>query len=283
MQGGMLPLALAACAVAIFGLIIGSFLNVVIYRLPLEESIVFPGSQCPSCEAAIPFYDNVPVLSYILLRGCCRTCQAPISFRYPAVESLTAALFALTFLHDGLTVRLPFDLLFVAGLVALIFIDAEHMILPNRITYPGLIFAIAVRLIIPNLDGLGLLTADMLAGWPLWSVSLLGAMIGAAAGGGSLWLVGWLWKRLRGVDAMGLGDVKMMLMVGAYLGWPQTVLTIFLAVLTGSVVGIGLMLKRGERDLQMLLPFGIFLGLGAIVSLLVGEHIIIWYLGRFRF
>ncbi|MBA3439559.1 MAG: prepilin peptidase [Pyrinomonadaceae bacterium] len=277
-ENTLLPSASFAVA-AIFGAIIGSFLNVVIHRLPLGESIIFPASHCPSCDAKLGIFDNIPILSYLILWGRCRACRMPISPRYPAVELLTAILYAFVFRHDGWTLALPFDLVFVSAVVVLIFIDAEHMILPNAITYPGLAFAVLARLLVPNLDGLGLLHEGALALWPLEAVSLVGAIFGALVGGGSLWLTGWIWERLRGVEAMGLGDVKMMLMVGAYLGWPRTVLTIFLAVLTGSLVGILLMLRRGERDMQMLLPFGIFLGLAAIISLLVGETIIAWYLG----
>jgi leader peptidase (prepilin peptidase)/N-methyltransferase len=180
-----------------------------------------------------------------------------------------------------LTLALPFDLVFVAALVALIFIDAEHMILPDVITLPGILFALVARALVPNLYGLAFLSEGLLAGWPDWTISLFGALFGAAIGGGSLWLMGWLWERLRGVEAMGLGDVKMMFMVGAFLGWPLTVLTIFIGVLGGSVIGVGLMLRQQERDMQMLLPFGIFLGSGAIVSLLAGQQIVRWYIGHF--
>jgi leader peptidase (prepilin peptidase) / N-methyltransferase len=276
-----LPLALLLIAVAALGAIIGSFLNVVIHRLPREQSIVFPNSRCPSCSTAIRPYDNVPVISWAVLRGRCRACRSPISARYPAVELLTATLFALTFLlRSGLTLALPFDLAFVAALVALIFIDAEHMLLPNAITYPGLALALIARLLIPNLYGVAALSDD-LGSPPEWALSLLGAALGALAGGGFLWSVGWLWKRLRGVEAMGMGDVKMMLMVGAYLGWPLTLLTIFVGVLTGSLAGVGMMARRGERDAQMLLPFGIFLGIGALLSLLFGTQIVDWYAGQF--
>ncbi|HVF56192.1 MAG TPA: prepilin peptidase [Pyrinomonadaceae bacterium] len=277
-----LPFLFLLLAVAAVGAVIGSFLNVVIHRVPREESIVFPNSRCPSCGTAIRPYDNVPILSWLILRGRCRSCRAPISARYPAVEALTAALFALTFcLRSGLTLALPFDLVFVAVIVALAFIDAEHMILPNVITYPGLAFALLARAVVPNLYGVGFLSGGALAGWPAWGVSLVGALVGALVGGGSLWLVGWLWERLRGVEAMGLGDVKMMFMVGAFLGWPLTVLTIFIGVMVGSVVGIALMLRQGERDMQMMLPFGIFLGVGTIISLLVGQPIVEWYAGQF--
>ncbi|HEX7177623.1 MAG TPA: prepilin peptidase [Pyrinomonadaceae bacterium] len=278
-----LPPALALAFVAVLGGLIGSFLNVVIHRVPREESIVFPNSRCPSCGASIRFYDNVPVLSWLALRGRCRDCRTHISARYPAVEFLTAALFGLTFwFRSGLTLSLPFDLVFVAALVALIFIDAEHMLLPNVITYPGLALALVARVVVPNLYGVEFLTRGSLAGWPVWLVSLVGALLGALVGGGFLWLAGWLWERARGVEAMGLGDVKMMFMVGAYLGWPLTLLTIFIGVLGGSLAGVALMVRRGERDTQMLLPFGIFLGAGALVSLLFGTQIADWYASQFR-
>jgi len=271
-----------------FGAIIGSFLNVVIHRVPREESIVFPHSRCPSCGNVIAFYDNIPVLSYLALLGKCRSCRAPISIRYPAVELLTALLFVAVTWHDGLTVPLPFDLIFAAALMALVFIDAEHMILPNVITYPGMIFAIVARVAIPFLSGaphfddLGSLSQGPLAIYPIWAVSLIGAIIGALIGGGSLWLMGWTWEKLRGVEAMGLGDVKMMFMVGAYLGWRLTILTIFMGVLSGSIIGIVLMMQQGKRDMQMLLPFGVFLGIGSIVALLVGTNTVEWYAGQFR-
>jgi leader peptidase (prepilin peptidase) / N-methyltransferase len=287
-----LPLWLTCALVAVFGAIIGSFLNVVIHRLPREESIVFPNSRCPSCAAKISPFDNLPIISYAILRGRCRACRAPISPRYPAVEALTALLYAAIFLVDvywrgGLTLVIVFDLVFVTALVALIFIDAEHMLLPNAITYPGIVFAVIARLALPYLVGphafedLPSLAGGLFSTWPLWAASLGSAALGALVGGGSLWLMGWLWERLRGVEAMGLGDVKMMFMVGAYLGWRLTILTIFLGVLSGSIIGIGLMARRGEKDMQMQLPFGIFLGIGSIFSLLIGWRIVAWYASQF--
>ena len=272
----------------VFGAIIGSFLNVVVHRVPLEESIVFPNSRCPACGAAIAFYDNIPVLSYIALGAKCRRCKEHISFRYPAVELLTAALFVAVAWHDGLSAALPFDLVFASALLTLVFIDAEHMLLPNVITYPGIIFALVARVVIPYLsstphfDDLPSLSQGALAGMPIWVTSLVGALIGALLGGGSLWLMGWTWEKLRGIEAMGLGDVKMMFMVGAYLGWRLTILTIFVGVLTGSIIGIFLMLRQRERNMQMLLPFGVFLGLGAIAALLFGAPLVEWYAGQFR-
>ena len=281
------PLPIACTFTGILGALIGSFLNVVIHRVPRDQSIVLPNSACPSCRTPLRAYDNIPILSFLILRGKCRTCKHSISIRYPIVEALTAILFVLVTIHDGVTFALPFDLAFVAALVALVFIDAEHMLLPNVITYPGMIFAIVMRLAVPYLAGPAQL--DDLPGlmqWlphlPMWSVSLIGAAIGALAGGGSLWLMGFLWEKLRGVEAMGLGDVKMMFMVGAFLGWRLTVLTIFVGVFSGSLIGIGMMVRRGDRNMQMMLPFGIFLGAGAIASLLIGHQIVEWYGSQFR-
>jgi leader peptidase (prepilin peptidase)/N-methyltransferase len=271
----------------VFGAVTGSFLNVVIHRVPLEESIVFPNSRCPSCGAVIAFYDNIPVLSYVALRAKCRSCKEHISFRYPAVELLTAALFVAVAWHDGLSAALPFDLVFASALLALVFIDAEHMILPNVITYPGIVFALVARIAIPYLTGtphfddLPSLAQGAFAGMPIWLASLAGGLIGALLGGGSLWLMGWTWEKLRGIEAMGLGDVKMMFMVGAYLGWRLTILTIFVGVLTGSIIGILLMARQRERNMQMLLPFGVFLGLGGIAALLFGAPVVEWYAGQF--
>ncbi|MCU1267581.1 MAG: hypothetical protein JWM21_3899 [Acidobacteria bacterium] len=282
-----LPLPFLFIITGVFGAIIGSFLNVVIHRLPQEESIVFPNSRCPSCTAAIAWYDNIPVLSYLLLRGQCRSCKTGIAIRYPAVELLTALLYVAVTWRDGLSLALPFDLIFVSALVALIFIDAEHMLLPNAITYPGVIFALVARLVIPlgggapHFDDLEPLTRGFLHGMPLWAASVIGAVIGGLIGGGSLWLMGWTWEKLRGIEAMGLGDVKMMFMVGAYLGWRLTILTIFFGVLSGSLIGIALMVRQGRRNMQMLLPFGVFLGIGAIAALLIGSQVVVWYAGQF--
>ena len=284
----LIPQPLILVVAGILGAVIGSFLNVVIHRVPREESIVLPSSRCPSCGAVISFYDNVPVLSYLMLGGRCRSCKVHISARYPAVEALTALLWVAVAWRDGLSFALPFDLIFVTAITALIFIDAEHMILPNAITYPGIVFALIARVALPFLmgaphfDDLPMLLNGVLAGMPIWAASLVGALLGALAGGGSLWLMGWIWEKLRGVEAMGLGDVKMMFMVGAYLGWRLTILNIFLGVLSGSLIGIILMLRQGKRDMKLLLPFGVFLGIGAIAALLFGSQIVDWYAGQFR-
>jgi leader peptidase (prepilin peptidase)/N-methyltransferase len=283
----LVPPTFIYIVIGVVGAIIGSFLNVVVHRVPREESIVFPNSRCPSCSSVIAFYDNIPVISYVVLGGRCRHCKTGISPRYPAIEVLTALLYVAVFWRDGLTPVLGFDLIFVSAIVALVFIDAEHMILPNVITYPGIVFAVVARLTLPYLSGLTTfddlpsLAHGMFAGWPIWAASLGGAALGALIGGGSLWLMGWTWEKLRGVEAMGLGDVKMMFMVGAYLGWRLTILTIFMGVLSGSLIGIVLMARQAKRDMQMLLPFGVFLGIGAIAAMLVGSRIADWYLGQF--
>jgi leader peptidase (prepilin peptidase)/N-methyltransferase len=273
--------------VFILGAAVGSFLNVVIHRVPNEQSIVFPNSACPKCGTPIKPYDNIPILSWLLLRGKCRSCGEPIAARYPAVELLTALLFVLVSWHTGLSPILPVYLAFVATMVALIFIDAGHMILPNVITYPLLAGALAIRIIFPLVFGENYFIdtqfapATYLAGKPEWLVSLFSAVIGALVGGGSLWLVGEVWKRLRGVDAMGLGDVKMMLGVGALLGWRLAALSIFLGAFSGAVIGMIMIAKEKDKNLQTQIPFGVFLGTGSILSLLFGEQLITWYMRMF--
>ena len=272
--------------VFVVGAAIGSFLNVVVYRVPNELSLM-TSSACPNCKAGIKFYHNVPIFGWLMLGGKCANCKQPIAWRYPAVELLTALVFVLTYWQIGLTVMLPVALVFVATMIALLFIDAEHMILPNVITYPLFVAAILVRVVFPlvfvghRFSDMAYAPVNQLSGYPAWAVSLAGALFGALVGGGSLWLVGAIWKALRGVDAMGLGDVKMMLGVGALLGWRLTILTIFLGAFAGALIGIVLVLKSKDRNLQTQLPFGIFLGIGSIVALLFGDRLIVWYVTNF--
>lgn len=272
----------------LIGSVIGSFLNVVIHRVPLEKSIIFPNSACPKCKENIKPYDNIPIISWLLLGGKCRKCKNPISLRYPAIELLTALLFTLTFWQIELTVFLPVALIFVASMISLIFIDAEHMILPNVITYPLLVFALFVRILYPIIfastdyfQDLNIYPLTLLQEQPVWLVSLVGAILGGLVGGGSLWLVGEIWKRLRGVDAMGLGDVKMMFGVGALLGWRLAFLSIFIGAFTGAVAGVLVIARSKEKDMQAQIPFGIFLGIGSIMALLFGEQMISWYIETF--
>ncbi len=271
--------------VGVLGACVGSFLNVVIYRVPNEKSLL-PSSACPNCGAKIKPYHNVPVLGWLFLGGKCAACKQAISWRYPAIELLTAAVFAIVSSQFGLTAFLPVALVFVATMIALVFIDADHMILPNVITYPLFVAALVVRLVYPIVFGYVFLDTTFapissLHGWPNWAVSLAGAIFGALIGGGSLWLVGALWKLLRGVDAMGLGDVKLLLGIGALLGWRLTLLTIFLGALTGAIGGIFVLSRQKNKDLQTQIPFGIFLGIGAIAAMLFGDKMIGWYLAKF--
>lgn len=282
-----LPDLIAYIFVFIFGGLVGSFLNVVIHRVPREESVVFPNSRCPKCETAIKPYDNLPIVSWLILGGKCRACKAPISARYPAVELLHALLWVLVFWQVGFTPFLPVGLIFVSVITALMFIDAEHMILPNVITYPFFVFAIAVRIIFPIAFGPQYFSdmyhwpATAMSGYPVWLVSLASGLLGALAGGGSLWLVGEAWKRLRGVDAMGLGDVKMMLGFGAILGWRLSFLAIFFGAFAGAIIGSIVVARQKDRSMQTQIPFGIFLGIGSILSLFFGEQLIGWYINTF--
>lgn len=282
-----LPDTVGYVFVFVFGAAVGSFLNVVIHRVPREESIVFPNSACPKCGAKIRSYDNIPVISWLLLRGKCRGCAEPISFRYPAVELVNALLWALVFYHFGFTPMFGVGIVFVSVALALMFIDAEHMILPNVITYPFAVGAFLVRLLFPLLL-VGFQFSDMthtpldgLTQYPDWLVSITGALLGALAGGGSLWLVGELWKRLRGVEAMGLGDVKMMIGFGAIMGWRLSILAIFLAAFAGAVIGMAIISIKKDKDLQTQIPFGIFLGIGSVIAFLYGDRMLAWYLGYF--
>jgi leader peptidase (prepilin peptidase)/N-methyltransferase len=281
----MLPPAYWIATTALFGLVIGSFLNVVIYRWPREESIVRPASHCGSCGAPVKPYDNIPILSYAVLRGRCRSCGERFSLRYPAVELLTALLFVTAYFVDGAGLRLVFDCIFLAMLVPLVFIDAEWHLLPNVITHPGLLFALAARIVVPNLVGmrpepLGGAWVIGLASSPLWYVSLTGAAAGATLGGGMLYVLGVGYQLVRKREGMGLGDVSMMCMVGAYLGWQLTVVTILIASVLGSVVGIAM--ARGRRIDELRIPFGVFLGASAAVALLAGPQLVTWYLGMYR-
>jgi leader peptidase (prepilin peptidase)/N-methyltransferase len=281
-----LPEWIAYVFVFVFGAVIGSFLNVVIHRIPNEESIVLPSSKCPKCGALLKPYDNIPILSWLILGGKCRNCKAKIAVRYPAVELLTALSFVLVYWRIGWDPMLFVGLVFVSVIIALMFIDAEHMILPNVITYPFLVFAFLVRIIYPIVFGTVFSDTTFpplaaISGYPAWVVSLAGAVLGAIAGGGSLWLVGAVWKKLRGVDAMGLGDVKMMAGVGALLGWRLALLSIFLAAFAGAIIGIIVIMRQKDKDFQAQIPFGIFLGIGSVIAFLFGEQMIAWYTRTF--
>ncbi|MBF0125638.1 MAG: prepilin peptidase [Magnetococcales bacterium] len=248
----------------LLGLIWGSFLNVCIHRIPQEENIVFPHSHCTSCNQDIPWHDNVPLLSWLWLKGRCRHCSAPISPVYPIVELLTALLTLATLHKFGVTPTGIALLVLGYALVVLTAIDLEHYILPDVITLPGILVGL-------------LLTVAPWFGPPL--ATWQNALLGAGVGGGGLWLFGWLFKKCSGKDGMGLGDVKLTAMLGAWLGWQALPFTIFAAAILGSVVGIAWILVSG-RDRSLPIPFGPYLALGAWGYLYFGPLVYAWYWGR---
>jgi leader peptidase (prepilin peptidase)/N-methyltransferase len=254
--------------VVIFGLILGSFLNVCIYRIPRELSIVRPSSRCPSCGTPIKIYDNIPVLSYLILGGRCRHCNTGFSVRYPLIELLNAVLYAIVFSRFGTAAPwvLLVYMLFTSTLIVILFIDLEHQIIPDRITLPGIPIAIILgSTVLPD---------------PFLRMELLGlksSLIGFVSGGGSFYLIAVIGKAILKKDAMGGGDIKMMALIGGILGWKGVILTTFLGSLAGSVVGIVLIMLKG-REWGSKLPFGTYLALGAFVSLIYGQEIMNWYL-----
>ena len=246
---------------AALGLIVGSFLNVCIHRLPLRESIVWPSSRCPRCRAELLVSDNIPVVSYVLLRGRCRSCSEPISMQYPIIELATAAVFVLAFLMFEPPVLYQ-RLLFACAMIVLFVIDLEHRILPDAVTLPGIVVGFLFSFFMP----------------PGWLHSLLGILLG----GGSLWLMAEVYFRVRHEEGMGFGDVKMLAMIGAFLGWKLTLLTLVLSSFIGSVVGVGMIaLKRG--DMKYALPFGTFLAVAALIASAVGDQIVAWYASFYDF
>jgi leader peptidase (prepilin peptidase)/N-methyltransferase len=263
----------------LIGLAIGSFLNVCISRIPLDESIVSPRSRCPRCRTPITNRDNIPVLSYLLLGGRCRKCKQRISVRYPFIEALTATVSGLIYLKFDLGIEWLVYFLFCAALIVLAFIDADHRILPDVITLNGLWIGLAISIFIwlP-----GPLLAHLLQGLGVVDfgprfVSIASSLIGAAVGAGLLWFVREAYFRVRGVEGMGFGDVKMMAMVGAFVGTALTLFTILVGSVVGSIIGLTLM-RFGGKDREYELPFGTFLSIGAIVAVLYGNELIGLYL-----
>ena len=253
------PEPFASLAALAVGLVMGSFLNVCIHRLPLGESVVTPRSRCPGCRQMIAWYDNVPIASWLLLRGSCRHCRARISWRYPVVEALAGTIVLLCWWSFGATEAFPIATAFTLALVVLFFTDYDHQLLPDAVTLTGLGAGLAVAWANPFLGGE--------PGWArLWA-----SLGGAALGSGLLWGVGAVYGRLRGVEAMGLGDVKMMAMVGAFAGPLGVLFTIFAASVVGAVTGLALIPIRG-RSLQDKLPFGCFLAPAALGALLFGRQ-----------
>jgi len=272
------PSSLICLFVFFFGLIIGSFLNVCILRIPAGKSIVLPSSACPKCGTAIRAYDNIPVLSYFLLGGKCRKCKARISWMYPLVEFLTGAVFLAVYKAFGLTPEAAKWAVFAALLIVLVFTDLRERLLPDAVNYTGLGLGLAFSLFTKPSDGTALWLSNRMFDFPPPPpvLSFVDALIGAAFGSSLLWLVSEAYFRLRGREGMGLGDVKMMLMAGAFLGAKRTLLTIFAGSLLGSVIGVAFILAR-RKDSTYELPFGTFLGMGAILVVFFGTPIVNWY------
>jgi len=249
--------AVIAVFMLAMGLAVGSFLNVCIYRLPRQESLMYPASHCPSCGRSLEWFENIPLVSWLVLRGRCRTCRTPIGVQYPLVEAITAAVFVSAYFIYGWTPLLAARLLFACAMIVLFVIDLQHRILPNAITLPGIVIGFILSVFLPP-------------GW-------LSSLIGLIAGGGVLFAIGEGYYRLRGYEGLGMGDVKMLAMIGAFLGWPLMLVTLVLASFAGSVVGVGLLVSR-RGDMKAALPFGTFLAVGALVAAVAGDAFLAWYL-----
>jgi leader peptidase (prepilin peptidase)/N-methyltransferase len=273
-----LPTTLIGVFAFLFGLIIGSFLNVCIVRIPERKSIVMPASACPKCGTPIRPYDNIPVLSYVFLGGKCRSCKTKISPIYPLVEMLTGLLFLGSYLAFGPSLEALKWAAFSAVMVVLVFTDLRERILPDVVNFTGLAFGLVLSLFTKPADGTALWLANRVFDFPPPQpvISLVDAVLGALLGGGLLWVVSEAYFRLRKREGMGLGDVKMMLMVGAFLGPKRTLLTIFAGSVLGSVIGVAYILGR-RKGSNYELPFGTFLGMAALLAAFFGTQVVNWY------
>ena len=249
--------ALEATFVTLLGLFLGSFMNVCIYRLPRGRSPVRPRSGCPGCGHMLAWFENVPVLSYLVLRGKCRSCGTSISPMYPIIESITGAMFLGAYLWYGPSALLVVRLVFGCAMIVLFVIDLQHRILPNVITLPGIVA--------------GFLLSEV-AG-PGWLSSLTGIAVGA----GSLFAIAEVYYRVRHEEGLGMGDVKMLGMIGAFLGWKLVLVTLVLSSVAGSIVGVVVLIAKRE-SLKYALPFGTFLAVAAMVAAVAGDSLVSWYL-----
>lgn len=247
----------------IFGALVGSFLNVCIYRIPRGKSIIFPGSSCPVCNHPIPFYLNVPIVSYIILRGRCQNCRAPFSMRYPGVEALTAAAAMVTAWHFGITAQGAVWFLFICNLMVISFIDYDFQIIPDILSLPGIpVFALAT----------------VLTGIHTWQDALTGII----TGGGSLYLVAMIYQFIRKEEGMGGGDIKLLAMIGAATGWQGILFTIFAGSLGGTLAGVIAMAITRSVNFRLRIPFGPYLSAGSILYIFRGQELIQWYSGLIR-
>ncbi len=246
----------------LMGLCIGSFLNVCIYRLPESKSIVHPRSMCPNCDTPIPFYDNIPLFSYLWLKGQCRRCKVKISMRYPMVELLGGLVALGTYLRFGLTIETLIYYVFIAALLVVTFIDLDHRIIPDVITLPGIPICFAASFALPD-------------------ITYKDALLGILVGGGSLFLVAWVYTILTKKEGMGGGDIKLLAMMGAIVGWQGVLFTIFVASLVGTLAGFAVMLQS-RKGMKLAVPFGPFLSIGSITYIFFGTELVTWYLNLLR-
>ena len=255
----MIPDSIMTVFSLFFGLCLGSFLNVCIYRIPIDRSIVRPPSSCPQCGERIRFYDNIPVISYIFLLGKCRYCRKQISLRYPIVEATTGLLSLAIFIRYGLSHEYFLFLLFVASLVAISFIDLQHQIIPQIISLPTILIGLAA-----------------ISVFELNDISWLDSLIGIIGGWGVFYLFGRIFKWLRGKEGLGGGDATLLAMIGAWTGWQALPFIILISSLTGTFIGGGSLLLGGQK-LSQRIPFGPFLALGALIYLFFGRELVSWY------
>ena len=273
----MAPVSLYILAF-LFGAIVGSFLNVCIFRIPLGTSLILPSSSCPQCKTAIKAYDNIPILSYFLLGGRCRYCNASISPRYPLVETMMALFSTFLILKFGLSPSFFIYFIFISSLVVVSFIDLDHRIIPDKISLPGIILGFLASFIKPvegHNDFLVLYVFKAVKG--TLNMATLDSLLGIFIGGGLLYAVAVLFYWVTKKEGMGGGDIKLLAMIGAFLGWSSTLFTILVSSLIGSIVGVALMVATGA-DSKYAIPFGPFLSMGAVIYLFFGKEIIRWYL-----
>jgi leader peptidase (prepilin peptidase) / N-methyltransferase len=257
----VMPPWLVLVTVGVFGACVGSFLNVCIFRLPRSESVVFPGSRCTSCNQALLWYDNLPIVGWIAIGGRCRTCHDKVSPMYPIVEAVTALTFISGYLLYGFTPLGAVRVLFACALIVLFVTDLQHKILPNSITLPGILIGLVCSFFLP----------------PGWRDSLIGVLVG----GGVLFAIAEGYYRIRGEEGLGMGDVKLLAMIGAFLGWKLVLLTLVFASFSGSIIGLAVIASQ-RGDMKYALPFGTFLAIGAVVSAAWGTPIVDWYFGFYQ-
>ncbi len=243
----------------LFGLVIGSFLNVCIVRLPEDESVASPASHCRSCNAPVAWRDNIPVASFVLLGGRCRQCGAPFSMRYPLVEILTGVLFGLVAMQEIPLDRMVLEMAIASAMIVVTFIDIDHFLILDRITFPSIAISPLLALAVGH-------------------ITLADSLLGIVGGGGLLWAFAWSYEKLRHREGMGLGDVKLLAMIGGLLGWEATLFSLFAGSIVGSALGLAQMVAR-RRGLDLELPFGPFLAFGALLYMFAGPRLIALWLG----